>query len=303
MTLPAVQQQHEPTTALEVFNSPKILAKFHDLTGNERSAKTYIQSALIVIADSPQLMECTPRSLVKACLRSASLQLSLDPVARQAYLIPRSAKVKAKNGVPEHYEKQATFQPHYHGLYDLAVRTNKYRVIAVNPIYEGESVFENVQTGIHTYSRSGSGVMLAAEQTGVNTLNDGYRNVTKGRPQSDIIGYLGYFKTNKGFEKSVWMTVGEIHEHAQKWAPDNYNSQYGAWKDAKKRPTMEMKTVFIQLSKFMDLSGDEKLSEAISAETDNPAEDEAIEAIATEAEPAAQDENKAPADILGQMGY
>lgn len=258
-------------TAIELFKSPDILSKFEAVRG-KYGANSYVQSALIVIADNPKLLECTPKSLVKSTLRSASLGLSLDPVARQAYLIPRSQKVKATKSAPEHYETVACFQPHYHGLFDLAVRTNKYRTINVSPIHEGERVYLDVSTGLHRFS---SGNVLATPNPDITGLHDGYREVTSGKPKSKIIGYLGYFKTNKGFEKTVWMTTEEIHEHAKTWAPDNYNSQYGAWKDEKKRPTMEMKTVFIALSKFMDLSGDEKLQEAIRAELNT---DDAIEA-------------------------
>lgn len=252
--------------AVVLFNKPEIKAKFQPILGAGTDA--YIQSALLCISDNPKLLECTPQSLVKSALRSATLGLSLDPALRQAFMIPRYNK-QAKGQV-------AYFQPHYNGLYNLAQRTGKYRAINVSPIHEGEQVFENVQTGLHGYRPAGYNA-LAVPNNQISGLDSGWRDVTSGKNEKPIIGYLGYFKTMDGLEKSVYMTVKEIHEHAQKWAPENYNSDYGAWKDPKKRPTMEMKTVFLALTKFMDLSGERNaiLRQAIEADT-NPDDENAI---------------------------
>lgn len=247
--------------AVAIFNKPAILEKFQAILKSGTNA--YIQSALLAITDNTKLMECTPQSLVKSALRSATLGLSLDPALRQGFIIPRKNKGTWV----------AQFQPHYNGLYQLAQRTGKYRAINVSPIHEGERVFENVQTGLHGYIPEGYNV-LAAPSDQISGMDNGYRDVTGGKNERPIIGYLAYFKTMDGLEKSVYMTVKEIHEHAQKWAPENYNSDYGAWKDPKKRPTMEMKTVFLALSKFMDLSGERNaiLRQAIEADA-NPDDD------------------------------
>lgn len=245
--------------AIKIFSRPEVIEKFQPIL--KKGTEAYIQSALLCITDNPKLLECTPQSLVKSVLRSATLGLSLDPALRQAFIIPRWNK--------QLNSQVAYFQPHYNGLYNLASRTGKYRAINVSPIYEGEQVLENVQTGLHGYRPAGTNI-VALPNDQVSRLDSGYRDVTKGKPALKVIGYLGYFKTMDGLEKSVWMTVEEIHEHAQKWAPENYASQYGAWKDAKKRPTMEMKTVFLALTKFMDLSGERNaiLREAIESESD-----------------------------------
>jgi recombination protein RecT len=258
-------------TAVQIFNKPAILEKFqHILKGGTNA---YIQSAVLAISDNPKLLECTPQSLVKSALRSATLGLSLDPALRQAFIIPRKLKGTWV----------AQFQPHYNGLYQLAQRTGKYHSINVSPIFEGEKVFENVATGLHCFKRQGYNI-LAAPNDNINGLDDGYRDVTSGKSAAKIIGYLGYFKTINGLEKSVWMTVEEIHAHAQKWAPENYNSEYGAWNDARKRPTMEMKTVFLALTKFMDLSGERAatLRQAIEAENED---DETITVVPTIEQP------------------
>jgi len=262
-------------TAIKIFNKPEIIGKFQPIL--KKGTEAFIQSALLCISDNPKLLECTPQSLVKSTLRSATLGLSLDPALRQAFIIPRwNKQLKAQ---------VAYFQPHYNGLYNLASRTGKYRAINVSPIYDGEQVLENVQTGLHGYRPAGTNI-IALPNDQVSRLDSGYRDVTKGKPALKVIGYLGYFKTMDGLEKSVWMTVEEIHEHAQKWAPENYASEYGAWKDPKKRPTMEMKTVFLALTKFMDLSGERNaiLREAIESESNQDEEPLNIDPLPAEAE-------------------
>lgn len=282
------QHETEPAKemAIQLFNKPAIIEKFRAILQGGTNA--FIQSALICIADNTKLMECTPQSLVKGALRSATLNLSLDPALRQAFLVPR----KDKN---QNWAWVASFQPHYNGLYQLAQRTGKYRAINVSPIYKGEKVYENVQTGLHGYVQEGSSI-LAAPQNQISFLDNGYRDVTSGKNTEPIIGYLAYFKTMDGLEKSVWMTIKEIHEHAQRWAPENYASDYGAWKDKRKLPTMEMKTVFLALTKFMDLSGERNaiLKAALQADADAERDDDnTIDAEAEEV-PAPQQPQPTP---------
>ena len=248
--------------AVQIFNKPAILEKFQAILKSGTNA--YIQSALLAITDNPKLMDCTPQTLVKSVLRSATLGLSLDPALRQGFIIPRKS----------HGTWIAQFQPHYNGLYNLASRTGKYRAINVNPIYEGDTVFENILTGLHGYVQANSKI-LGVPNNQISGLDNGWRNVTKGKNSAKIIGYLAYFRTMDGLEKSVWMTIEEIHAHALKWAPENYNNEYSAWKDKKKLPTMEMKTVFLALTKFMDLSGERNayLRQAIEADQNPDSED------------------------------
>lgn len=256
----------EQTSLVEYIHKPDNIIEFERILG--KGAEAYVQSVAISVKDNPALQECTYDSIVNAALRSASLGLSCDPSLRQAYIIPRSKKVNGS------YIKVASFQPHYNGLYNLAQRTGKYRCISVNPIYEGETVFENVQSGLHTYSNENSQTLLAPDKS-KEGLHTGYRNVTSGKNVNRVIGYLGYFKTNKGFEKTIWMTVEEIEKHAKNYS-DSYSKDFSAWKDPKKHPTMQMKTVLIALLKWADLSGSENalLTQALEAEAEDTIEGE-----------------------------
>lgn len=257
------------TSLIEYIRKPETLSQFEQISG--KGANSYVQSVAIAVKENPALLDCSYDSIVNSALRAASLGLSCDPSVRQAYIIPRSKKVDGK------YIKVAQFQPHYNGLYNLAQRTGKYRYISVNPIYEGETVYENVSTGLHVYAPPESKTLLMPDK-GRDGLHTGYREVTSGKNPNKIIGYIGYFKTNKGFEKSVWMTVDEIEQHAKNYS-DSYSRDFSPWKDPKKRPTMQMKTVLIALLKWADLSGSENalLSQALDAEVEDTIEGETIQ--------------------------
>ncbi len=241
-----------PEKVAAVFSDVAVRKDFEEILHS--GAGSFIKSAMICIASSADLMKCTPQSLASGALRSATLGLSLDPALRQAWLVPR----------PLNGEMTACFQPHYNGLYNLAVRTGMYRTINVSPIYDDEQVVQDPRTGLHYITSEGSNWVFKPARD-VQGLKDGYRDVTKGQPKNKIIGYFGYYCTRDGSEKTVWMTLPEIQAHAIKWSPGSYNSSKGAWQDPRKRPTMEMKTVFIALSKSMDLTGttNEKLRAAL----------------------------------------
>jgi recombination protein RecT len=241
-----------PEKVMAIFSDQSVIKDFESILHS--GASSFIKSAMICIASSNDLMNCTPQSLASGALRSATLGLSLDPALRQAWLVPRPL-----NGVPT-----ACFQPHYNGLYNLAVRTGLYRTINVTPIYNDEQIVQDPRTGLHYITSEGSNWVFKPHRD-AQGLNNGYRDVTKGQSKNPIIGYFGYYLTRDGSEKTVWMTLPEIQAHAIKWSAGSYNSSKGAWQDPRKRPTMEMKTVFIALSKSMDLTGpnSEKLKAAL----------------------------------------
>jgi recombination protein RecT len=183
------------------LESDMVKARFKEVLGN-RNAGAYITSVLIAVKDSKQLQECSPASIYTSAARAATLRLSVDPSTGQAYMVP--------------YNGRATLIVGYKGLYDMAVRTNKYRYINVGPIYEGMNVEENPITGFHSITRDGD-------------LN-----------KDNIIGWIGSFEMMNGFGKTFYMTHDEIHDHAKAYSP-GYDNPKGPWK--KETRKMERKTV------------------------------------------------------------
>jgi len=258
-----------PTNAItvsEYMHKPEALARFTAILGD--SGKAYVQSVLIAVSGSEELKKCTPQSIMGSALRAASLGLSCDPALKQAWLVPYNKK--QKDGT---WTKEAQFQPHYKGLYTLAMRTGKYLQMNVSPVYEGQKVLENSLTGLHA-------VMEASGLIGEpDAKNPAYTDVTVRRKKDlKVIGWIGYFKTKKGFEKSVWMSSAEIDDHARKYVKD-YDKNPN-WNDADKRQVMEMKTVLRQLLSWADMSGIEntQLVEALNADEGETIDVESVEA-------------------------
>jgi recombination protein RecT len=241
---------------LAVFmKRPDVLSKFTDMMGD--NGKSYVQSVLIAVSASPELMKCSAESIFRSSLRAASLGLSCDPALKQAWLVPYNRKVG------DSWVKEAQFQPHYKGLYTLAMRTGKYWQINVTPIYEGQRVLENPLTGLHVV-QEGNG--FVGDHPG---RNPALIDVTVRRKKDQkIIGWLGYFKTKKGFEKSVWMSSLEIEDHARKYVKDYDKSPN--WSDPEKRQVMEMKTVLRQLLSWADMSGSENTDLVEALQADDP---------------------------------
>jgi len=257
------EKKEAPKELAVLLKEPNILQKFSDVLG-EGGANPFIQSVLIAVADSDDLKKCTTTSVIKSALRAASLGLSCDPALKQAWLVPYNKKVKGKGGQPDTWIKEAQFQPHYMGLYQLAMRTGKYWQINVSPIYEGDDVFEDPITGRHYVQQAGS--TLIGDPAGANPAY--YRKVTvrkSGDKERKIIGWIGFFETKKGFKKTNYMSVDEIGEHADRFVKDIEKNQN--WQDAEKRKVMEMKTVLKALLNWADKSGivghTDELSKAI----------------------------------------
>lgn len=266
-----------PTTAITVsdyMRKPDIVKHFSEVLGNDAQANSYIQSVLILVATDDKLQACTPVSIFKSALRAASLGLSCDPAVKQAWLIPYGKNVGTRE--KPQWIKEAQFQAHYLGLYSLAMRTGKYWVINVSPVYEGQRVLENPLTGLHVVQdRNG----FVGEPKAYNPAYTALVDVTDRRTKDlKVIGWIGYFKAKKGNEKSVWMSIIDIEDHAKKHVKEYDKNQN--WLDPDKRRTMEMKTVLRKLLAWADLSGSEnaKLAEALINDPDY----ETVEAHAEE---------------------
>lgn len=157
--------------------SPEVKERFSDMMGT--NGIYYLNQVLITVANSEDLQQCEPKSILVAAMRAASLKLNVDPATGQAWIIP--------------YNGKATLQIGYRGIYELAMRTNLYRFINVIDIYEGETLEENRLTGMHAITGKATG--------------------------RKVVAYMLYFQLLNGFEKTFVMTVDEIMDHARRYSP------------------------------------------------------------------------------------
>lgn len=242
----------------EYGRSPEIIERFAEIVG-KHNAGGYVQSAILAVANNDALQACTPQSIFASALRAATVQLLCEPSLGQAYLVP--------------FGNKATFLIGYKGLYQLALRTGKYRYINVSPVYEGELVFEDRLTGEIT---------LNGNRTG-----------------DEVIGYLASFQLVSGFSKSLYMSLDEIHAHADKYSK-SVNRTNSPWKT--NRTEMERKTVLrLLLSRYGYI--DPKDALAISDDAAAPVED-ADEQLPAPSDKVIIDENpKSYDENIEDLGY
>jgi len=99
---------------------------------DEKTARREMSFAAQLWAAKPDLQKCTPKSFLVAVVNVANIGLTLNPAAKQAYLIGRWNK--AING----YE--ATLEPSYMGLLHLAIQAGGIRSAMCDVVHENDSI-------------------------------------------------------------------------------------------------------------------------------------------------------------------
>lgn len=160
------------------------------LGGNDKVAKRFVESVVIAVAASKKLQECSSKSIIIAAAQAASLGLSVDPNAQQAYLVP--------------YNKEVKLIPDYRGLVQMVVNTNYYKYAPdVNEVYEGETIHKNRLTG---------------------------EIVVQGEKVSDtVIGWLAYSEAKNGVKRWHYMSNEECDKHGETYNPGGYHEPSSPW--------------------------------------------------------------------------
>lgn len=262
-----------PTTALTVRGYMRSPQMIEKFAEivGKHNAGAYISSALLAVANNDELQKCKPESVAISAMRAATLRLSCDPGIGEAYLVP--------------FKNRATLVIGYKGLRAMAIRTNQYRHLNVATIFEGEEVVTDKLTG----------------ETRIEGKRTGDR----------VLGRLAYFKLLNGFEKSLYMTTEEIHQHAKRYSK-SYDFSSSVWKSFKvgeEANPMEMKTplrLLIQRWGYLDaqdranagLNREEDDGEVIDAEGyDVPSPEE----VTPEPEPEKPTRSQAMDELTGNV--
>lgn len=162
--------------------------RFINLLG-DKDGRAYVESVVIAVANNEDLQKCSPKSIMVSAMRAASLKLSVDPILKQAHLVP--------------YGPDAQLIVDYHGLVQLSVNTGYYENPPyVSEVYEGEKVKINRFTGA---------VAIEGEPT-----------------SAKVIGWCGYFKAKNGTERWLYMTNEECDAHGEKYSK-SFHSKKSAW--------------------------------------------------------------------------
>jgi recombination protein RecT len=214
-----------PVKDLSSFlNSDGIKNKFIEILGNKGVG--FISSVLSTVNSNNALINADKNSIYTAALLAASLDLPINQNLGLAYILPYN--VKQADGT---WKQMAQFQLGYKGFKQLAQRTGQFVYLHADSVKEGELLTRNRLTG----------------QIEFNWIQD-----EELRTKTKTIGYVSYFELVNGFKSTLYMTIGEMENHAKKYS-QTYKKGFGLWKD--EFDMMSIKTVTkLNLSKNAPLS-------------------------------------------------
>lgn len=188
--------------------SPSIKRKFEDVLG--KKAPQFISSLINVVNSNTELKEVDQNSVIAAALVAAALDLPINQNFGYMYLVPYKGKAQPQMG--------------YKGYIQLAQRSGQYLHLNAISVYEDE--FE-----------------------GWNPLTEELKyepNFHDRNKDEKPVGYVGYFKLQNGFEKTVYWTREQIDQHRQKFSKmSGKQKPTGVW--ATDFDAMALKTVLRNL--------------------------------------------------------
>ena len=103
------------------------------------TAERILKITLSAASRTPDLLLCTPQSILLAVMQSATLGMEPNTPLGEAYLIPFKNRVKVKGEDGKEYEEtrmEAQFMPGYRGLLKLAIQSGEVQSITARPVYE-----------------------------------------------------------------------------------------------------------------------------------------------------------------------
>lgn len=138
--------------------------------------------AIQIIKNSSGLQKCTIESNLKAVYNISLTGLTLNPVAKQAYLIPRY------NGFTKQME--TVLEPSYMGLIKLLTDAGSVKSMVSAPVYENDHFIINLADNI------------------APVIHNPYLK----RERGEIIGFYSVASLHDGTRQAEWMPVEDINE-------------------------------------------------------------------------------------------
>ena len=218
------------TTQITKNSFNKIESRFIELT-DEKTFKKEISFATQHISKNAQLQKADPASLLSAVLNVAQFGLTLNPVQKQAYIIPRWDR--NTNSI------QAYLEPSYQGLITAVCKKGgsiKNMIAAV--VYEGD-VFEVIQ----------------------GTQPQIIHKPTKGTKGNITHAYaIAFFKDRSyQFEVMDWKEIEDVRATSQSFKSLGEKSIWGQWLGE-----MCKKTAIRRLIKYLPQNNDEEVRKLVT---------------------------------------
>ena len=188
------------------LDAPSVQEQFKNALSE--NSGTFVASLIDLYGNDAYLQNCAPGDVIREALKAAVLKLPIIKSLGFSYIVP----YKSNNVL------KPQFQIGYKGLIQLAMRTNQYRILNADVVYEGEFKRKNKLTGEFDLS---------------------------GEKESDtIVGYFAHFEMLNGFAKTLYMTKSEMINYAQKYSK-SYANKSTPWHT--EADAMSIKTVLRRL--------------------------------------------------------
>jgi recombination protein RecT len=126
---------NQTSGALDVFTP--VRERCVQLFGTEERFVREATLLLQILHDKPELQAATRQSIVAAMLRIASTGLTVNPVAKECYVITRNTKVRQPDGT-DRWEKRLAIEPSYIGLMRLATDTGAVVSFETQVVWQGD---------------------------------------------------------------------------------------------------------------------------------------------------------------------
>jgi phage RecT family recombinase len=156
--------------------------------------KKEVSFAIQSINKSAQLQKCSGESVLQAVLNIANVGLTLNPAAKEAYLIPRWNSLTGSN--------EACLDPSYIGLVKLLTDTGSVTSMVCQLVYEGDTfeidLANNTSPVIHKPELSSSKRGAMKGVYALATLSDGTRQV-EWMDKDEVEQIRGRSETYKAF--------------------------------------------------------------------------------------------------------
>lgn len=181
-----------------LLSNESVKTRFNEILG--KKAPQFMASIVNVVNATPALKQCDPNSIMAASFVAASFDLPIDSNFGFAALVPYDKSQKDPSGRFVKV-KIAQFQMMYKGFIQLAIRTGEYEKMNCSEVYQDELKSYNPITGECQFIEDFSSCTQRA--------NGEYEK---------IIGYYSWFRLRSGFTKELYMSKGEIENHATRYS-------------------------------------------------------------------------------------
>jgi len=166
--------------------------------GTPQRKQRFIASISSVVAANPGLQNCDPFTIINAALLGEALELAPSPQLGYFYMVP----FDEKKWNPDTKERElvrtvATFILGYKGYIQLAIRSGQYQDLDSYPIYEGEYLGRDKETGKPLFK---------------------FHESEEENAGKEVIGYVAYLELTSGFKKVIYWDKTKMLNHADKYS-------------------------------------------------------------------------------------